>query len=147
MSKDIQRTVIRHGKDQREAPNMKKDIYDERYSKQAFDYIKKLKEEEGINYGNIAIRMMKEGWTGPNGSKLVQPVISRFMVDRGYKLLKGPATRARKSEGSETSSFAIPANAHPLDVKIIKILNANLDMDIKLIALKSVLQDTENKPK
>lgn len=147
MSKDVQRTIIRHGKDQREAPKMKKNIEDERYEKQAFNYIKKLRVEDKLNYTVIADRLMAEGWSGPNGSKLTQPSVSTFMVDRGFNVLNGPKKRKRKSEGAETLSFAIPANASPLDVKIFKILNANLDMDIKIIAIKSVLQDTENSSK
>lgn len=61
-----------------------KNIFDKNYSKQAFEQIQKLR-ADGSTYEEVAKEMNKLGYCGINEKKLIQPVISRFMIEHGVR--------------------------------------------------------------
>lgn len=119
---------------------VKKNIFSPQYEQQAFDYIKQLKEVEFLSYSEISHKLFKEGYTGPKGGILSQPVISRFMIERGYR-----AYSAHDSGAAESQKVITMENlksASPLERQIMSILQSvDFSPDKKIKLIKTLVED------
>ncbi len=139
MSKDIQRSVLRHSKDRHEEPPMKKDITDPKYSKQALEYLLRLRADNPrMSQTKLGVAMMKAGWYGQNLRQLTQGEVSRFMVAHGHKAHEKNAGPKGKQIGGSGPVLMDRKNASPLERQLIQILNAQLDPDVLAAAVTAL---------
>ena len=124
-------TVIKRSSD-----SALKNIDDKQYSDRAYEYVMKLHADKGIPYTEIATLMNKEGWCGPSGSKLTQPILSKFMTSRGYKMFE----RGGKHKTETTKIPVLNPNNPTWENDVIRILQNDFPEETKkrlIIALAS----------
>jgi multimeric flavodoxin WrbA len=95
-----------------------KNIMDKRYSEAVFNLIKDLRDNKGLSYGVIAEKLTKEGYVSASGGKLTQPLLTRFMTNRGYRVFEHKS----KTNGAEAAKIPVSTD---FERDIIKILQAD----------------------
>lgn len=132
------KTVIKRSMDHARDSSMK-NIMDKRYSDEAFNLIKELKEERGIPYTKIAELMSEKGWVSGRGSKLSQPVITRFMSLRGYNIFKHKTNKVEQISGN--SRTEIYSSDSDLERDIIEVLQGDFPEATKRRLIAALVKD------
>jgi hypothetical protein len=135
---DTKKTIIKRSTDAARGADMK-NILDKSNADKAFNMIKKMREEDDLTYEQIAEKLNAEGWTGPSGSKLTQPVISRFMINRNYRIFEHKARPSGKTE------MAALTGKSPFEQDIIKILQGEFTEDTKRTLIRALVDSDNNK--
>jgi hypothetical protein len=134
----ITKTIIKRASD---TVSVKKSINDDKWADTFFNTVKKLR-EQGLTYGDITNKLSKEGWTTPQGGQLNEPVVSRFMTSRGFRLNK------KHSRGGATLENVITAQTArtEFDKEMITLIQSEFPEETKL-NFASMLIDKYKKKK
>ncbi len=111
-----------------------------------YELIKTMVEIDGLTYGEVATALAKQGWVGRHNNQLTQPIISRFMIGRGYRLKAehskkrvGSKSILQMLDGSQVSADMDAAIQQRLDLAV-QILDSEIDMAKKIALVKQTLR-------